>query len=199
MTAETTEPTRREVRRRETERRIRDRALELTDARGLDGWTMEDLAEASDVSRRTLFNYVSGKVDAVLGAGEELHTGAVEVFAAGGPTGRLIDDCVALAEAILAEETFDAEQVATRRRVLTTSPRLLVAVHERFELIMAELVDHILRREGPSFGRDRARLLVRLFVSVFDAALHQFLEDPDGRPVAELFEENVVLARDLLA
>ena len=42
--------------------------MQLTQGRGLDGWTMEDLAGAAEVSRRTLFNYFSSKVDAVLGA-----------------------------------------------------------------------------------------------------------------------------------
>ena len=47
--------------------RITLTAQRLTDERGLDGFTMDDLAEAVDVSRRTLFNYFPGKVDAVLG------------------------------------------------------------------------------------------------------------------------------------
>ncbi|HYF72879.1 MAG TPA: TetR family transcriptional regulator, partial [Nocardioides sp.] len=81
---------RRETQKRETELRIHRRALELTDERGLDGWTMDDLAAVSDVSRRTLFNYFPGKVDAVLGGTPELPADALEVFHGGGPTGRLV-------------------------------------------------------------------------------------------------------------
>ena len=49
-------PTRRE----RTLAMIVQRARELTDRHGLDGFTMDDLAEAAGVSRRTLFNYVPG-------------------------------------------------------------------------------------------------------------------------------------------
>ena len=58
----------RELKKVETTRRITLCAQRLTDERGLDGFTMDDLAEAAEVSRRTLFNYFPGKVDAVLGA-----------------------------------------------------------------------------------------------------------------------------------
>ena len=54
-------------RRRATAYRISVCARSLTEQHGLDGFTMEDLAEAAGVSRRTLFNYFPGKVDAVLG------------------------------------------------------------------------------------------------------------------------------------
>ncbi len=194
-----TELGRREARRRETELRIHRCALRLTDDHGLDGWTMEELAAASDVSRRTLFNYFPGKVDAVLGTTPELPAEALAAFHAGGPTGRLVDDLAALAEAILTDKDFDPETMALGRRILHQTPRLLVIAHERFEQIMRDLVEHILRREGLRFGEARARLLLRLLVAVFDDALNHLFSDPSGRPVAEVFHQNVQTARDLLA
>ena len=190
---------RRETQKRETELRIHRCALELTDERGLDGWTMDDLAAAADVSRRTLFNYFPGKVDAVLGGTPELPAEALEVFHRGGPTGRLVDDLSALAAAILAEKGFEPEVMALGHRILHQTPRLIVIAHERFEQVTGDLVDHILRREGTEFGADRARLLVRLLVAVFDVAINQLTDNPGDRPVAEIFDENVRLARDLLA
>src|SRR4051812_43814275 len=118
MSASATQPTRREAQKRATERRIHRCALVLTDERGLESWTMEDLAEAADVSRRTLFNYFQGKVDAVLGGPPELPAEALETFHAGGPSGRLVDDLSTLAAAILAEHDFDPDLVALGRRAL---------------------------------------------------------------------------------
>lgn len=194
-----TELGRREARRRETELRIHRCALRLTDDHGLDGWTMDELAAASDVSRRTVFNYFPGKVDAVLGTTLKLPAEALATFHAGGPTGRLVDDLGALAEAILTDKDFDPETMALGRRILHRTPRLLVIAHERFEQIMRDLVEHILRREGPELGAARARLLLRLLVAVFDDALNQLFGDPSGRSVAEVFHQNVQMARDLLA
>ena len=60
---------------------------------GFDGFTMDELAEAAEVSRRTLFNYFPSKVDAVLGAAEApdlASPGLQEVadrFRDGGPHG----------------------------------------------------------------------------------------------------------------
>ena len=51
-----------------TSERITLCAQVLADEHGLDGFTMDELATAADVSRRTLFNHFPGKVDAVLGA-----------------------------------------------------------------------------------------------------------------------------------
>jgi AcrR family transcriptional regulator len=60
--------TSREERRQATSYRISVCAQQLTEQHGLEGFTMEELAEAAGVSRRTLFNYYPSKIDAVLGA-----------------------------------------------------------------------------------------------------------------------------------
>lgn len=199
MTASAIEVGRREAHRRETELRIHRCALRLTDERGLDGWTMDELADASEVSRRTLFNYFPGKVDAVLGSTPELPADALETFRTGGPTGRLLDDLEVLAERILTDKEFDPETMALGRRALHCTPRLLTVAHERFEQVMSDLVDHILRREGPQFGEDRARLLLRVLIGVFDHTLDHLDTDDSGRSVAEIFHRNLRQARDLLA
>jgi AcrR family transcriptional regulator len=189
---------RRAARKRETEQRIHRCALLLTDERGLEGWTMDELAAAADVSRRTLFNYYPGKSDAVLGGPPELPADALAAFDAGGPTGRLVDDLAALASALLSEKDFDPEFAATARRIVHATPRLMAVVHERFEQVTQELVDHILRREGVGFGERRARLLLGLLVAVFDDALRQVQDDPTGPTLLERFDDNVRQARELL-
>jgi AcrR family transcriptional regulator len=190
---------RRAARKRATEQRIHRCALLLTDEHGLEGWTMDELAAAADVSRRTLFNYYPGKSDAVLGGPPELPADALAAFDAGGPTGRLVDDLAALASALLGEKDFDPEFAATARRIVHATPRLLAVVHERFEQVTRELVEHILRREGAGFGEPRARLLLSMLVAVFDDALRRVQDDPTGPTVLERFDENLRQARELLA
>ncbi|MDP3890466.1 TetR family transcriptional regulator, partial [Nocardioides sp.] len=80
----------REARRHATAHRITQRAQELTLEHGLDGFTMDELADAADVSRRTLFNYFPGKIDAVLGAIPQIDPELLAVFRAGGPHGDLV-------------------------------------------------------------------------------------------------------------
>jgi AcrR family transcriptional regulator len=198
----------REARRRETSRRIVRRAAELTRDRGLDGWTMDDLAEAADVSRRTLFNYFPNKIDAIIGPVPEFPAEAIETFRAGGPHGRLMDDTRVLAHAILDDKQHDLERGTEqlRREILIANPRLLVTVHERFEELNVALVEHILVREGRDFGAERARLFIRLLIALFDACLHAISTElpPDAptdarpRPLTEVFDEALDDARLLI-
>src|SRR3546814_4951087 len=77
---------------------------------------MDELAEAAEVSRRTLFNYFPGKLDAVLGPGPELGNSHLETFQAGGPTGEFLQDTKVLISELVEVKGFDrAEAEATRR------------------------------------------------------------------------------------
>jgi AcrR family transcriptional regulator len=188
------------VRRRHlTKQRITTRAQQLTEQRGLDGFTMDELAVACDVSRRTLFNYFPSKLDAVLGAVPELDPRDRAAFLAGGPHGQVFDDLGALGRTVLDVAIPDRESLALGRRVLTADPRLLVAVHTRFEQVTAAFELLVLDREGPSFGAARARLLVRLVLAVFDAALDAYVTTTPERPMVELYDATLADARALLA
>lgn len=183
-----------------TSRRIMHAANQLTLERGYDGWTMEDLALAADVSRRTLFNYFPAKLDAVIGPMPTLPADALEVFRAQGPTGVLIDDCRVLAREVLDEEQLGSQDLRLHREVVASTPRLIVVVHQRFEQVAGELVEHILAREGEQFGAVRARLLVGLMVAVFDSCLGRLQDEHEtDRPLAALFDEALDAARELLA
>lgn len=188
----------RERRRQETEHRIALCALRLTDEHGLDGFTMEDLADAAEVSRRTLFNYFPSKLDAVLGNPPEIPPSVMATFHAGGPHGHLIEDLGVLVRVVLDGKDITRDEMDLGRRVITGEPRLIVAAHARFEEITAEFVDVILAREGQDFGADRARLLIRLLVALFDGCLPASENEPD-RSLADLYDESLRAARELLA
>lgn len=180
--------------------RINRAAQRLTLERGLDGFTMEDLAEASDVSRRTLFNYFPGKIDAVLGgqADEDIPPAALRRFVAGGPDGVLLDDLITLALAMLDSKGIAREDVQRRRELLAGEPRLAHASQQWFAHAADRLHVLVLEREGEAFGADRARLLFRIFVVAFETASERFA-DGDQRPIDEIFAEVMATMRDLLA
>jgi len=58
----------REQKRRETLQRIRDEAAKLVRAHGYDNVTVDDICGAAGISRRTFFNYVDSKDEAILGS-----------------------------------------------------------------------------------------------------------------------------------
>jgi AcrR family transcriptional regulator len=188
-----------EQRRRATSYRISVRAQQLTDQHGLDGWTMEDLAEATGVSRRTLFNYYPGKIDAVLGVSPELSAEAVEGFRSRGATSDLVRDLRALGAELLAAEDLSREDIERSRRILLDTPRLLAAAHDRFYALSAQIVELVRDREGAAFDANRAQVAVRLLAALFDAALENFLNDPDERPLTDAYDDVLRTARQLLA
>lgn len=189
----------RQDRRRATSYRISACAQELTEDRGLEGFTMEQLAESAGVSRRTLFNYYPSKVDAVLGDAPALSEEALDRFRGRGAAGDLVADLRALAEEMLDAREFSRADVTRLRRILRVNPRLLACAHDRFVVITGQVVSTIREREGVAFDELRAQVAVRLLASLFDAAFDRFLVDEDERPLAEAFDDVLHAARQLLA
>lgn len=189
----------REQKRWETSHRITLCAQRLTDQHGLDGFTMDDLADAAGVSRRTLFNYFPSKADAVLGETPEIPEAALDTFRAGGPHGNLLDDLAELAHLALAVKQPDRESVELGRRVLTREPRMLAAAHQRFESISEEFGALVLEREGDDFEPYRAQVLLRLVLTLFDTALASLTQEDGSRSLVEVFDEHLGAARALFA
>lgn len=183
--------------------RITLTAQRLTDDRGLDGFTMDDLAEAVDVSRRTLFNYYPSKVDAVLGPDPDLDDEVWATFVAGGPSGDLVEDLIVLSAHVLEANSLTREELALGRRVMLAEPRLLAAVHERLATVSADLGALLVARTGEKLDLATAQLLVRVLAATFDCALDRALDrdlpadeiTPDAVP--QLVAENIRALRDL--
>lgn len=190
-------PTKREAKRHDTAVRLQRHALELTLDRGFDGWTVDDVAHAAGVSRRTVFNYVDGKADLVLGPLPDTGDERFAEFVAGGPTGNLLDDLVVAARDVLEEKASERDLLAVRRQVVLSEPRLAALVHERLETLAEQFVGHIRQREGAGFAATRARLLLGLVVVIFDSALQRGAVEPD-RPFSDLFADAVADARAVL-
>ncbi|MEX0428551.1 TetR family transcriptional regulator [Nocardioides sp. DS6] len=176
---------------------IHHSALALTDEHGFDGWTMEQLAEAVGVSRRTLFNHVASKMAAILGPEKQPDPDHIATFVAGGPTGQLVADLRALALTMLEDRPADRAELARVRRVLRSDPRVMHAAHARFEEGTARFAEVIRQREGAAFPMARAQLAVRVMVVVFEMALDDYLDHPHGS-LADAFTRTFDALVDLL-
>ncbi|MBM7517444.1 TetR/AcrR family transcriptional regulator [Nocardioides nitrophenolicus] len=189
---------RRELKRYQTALRLQQCGLELTLDRGFDGWTIDDLALAADVSRRTVFNYFDGKADVVLGPGIEVDQAHVDAFIAGGPTGRLFDDLILLAHEAIKDRTDDERMITLLREAVVKDSRLLVLVHDRLEEAATGLVECVRQREGDDYPAQQARLLLKLMLTFFDNALDRTSDDP-SRTFTEHFDATIADARTALA
>lgn len=189
---------RRETKRHQTALRLQQCAVELTVDRGFDGWTIDDLAAAADVSRRTVFNYFDGKAEVILGPEPEVDEELIQEFVSGGPTGRLFDDLIVLAHEATREKADTDHRMAAVRDAVMNDPRLLKLVHERFEIAAALLGDCMRQRAGDDFPVTRSRTILRLLITCFDDALERTGADTD-HTFHEHFDACVADIRSALA
>lgn len=189
---------RREQKRARTSQAIHRGALELTAQLGLDSWTMADLADRAAVSRRTLFNYYPGKLDAVLGVPPVLPDAALETFRAGGPSGLLLRDLVALALSSLDEADDSQRSVELRYRAMRQCPEFAALTTDHLEKHMAEVAAHIAVREGNGFDPMRARVAIGSVKGVIDAAIQTLVGDPHAGELADLIRTGLADLESLL-
>ncbi|MEU0073786.1 helix-turn-helix domain-containing protein [Streptomyces sp. NPDC006332] len=164
--------------RRRTAALITESALDLAEERGVDGFTMDELAERVGVSRRTLFNYVPGKLDAILGAPQSPDPASLVAFRAGGPTGRLADDVKATFAAVLDNAQTPSAQVERVRRLVASDARLHKAMHDKFALFATVFADALTERDPARFPPPRAQVAATVTLSLFGVALDAFVADP---------------------
>ncbi|MEQ6899969.1 TetR family transcriptional regulator [Nocardioides sp. YIM 152588] len=179
-------PSTRAAKRHATARRLQQCAIRLTTEHGFDGWTMDDLAEAAEVSRRTVFNYFEGKAEVVLGPEPAVEEASAARFLAGGPTGNLFDDLATIAREAITQEIHDPGSMSAFREAVMNDPHLLRLVHARFECFADRLADGVRQREGTDFPATRVRLLLRLLLTCFDDALDRVARDPSRAVTTEL-------------
>jgi AcrR family transcriptional regulator len=181
-------------------RRFRDAAqaaaLEMFSARGYDVVTMAEIAEALDVSERTLFRYFPSKESLLDPAHEEL----VERLAAelgARPTGE--PAFVAVREALRAvgdEIDHDRGSFVARMSLVEASPQLQAHLLRR----QSELEDAIAQVVAARTGLDdpddlRPRLVAASAVSALRVAVERWMAADTGEDLLTVLER----ALDLLA
>lgn len=183
-------------RREQSARKISRAAQALTAEKGFEGFTMEDLAEAAGVSRRTLFNYFDSKLDAVLGPEPDLDAQITAEFRSGGPTGRLLEDLGTLAHDHFARIPHERRELATMREVIR-NPRILSACHARFEALAERILAMIREREGARADELAARVALGTLVMLCQVALDNFITTADERSFIDHYDAAVEAARSL--
>src|SRR5687768_6403926 len=121
---------RRERKRQETAERLTAISRRLTAERGLGGFTVEEVCDEADISRRTFFNYFATKEDAVLGANPAEDAQQFERdFLDRGSRGWavVIDDLVDLVIDHFEKAGVDQQSHASFHAAIEREPRLLVS------------------------------------------------------------------------
>ncbi|MFF7529439.1 TetR family transcriptional regulator [Streptomyces bobili] len=186
---ETTTPPRpglREMKKRRTHDELLRAAVHLFTSQGYERTTVDEIAEAVDVSQRTFFRYFAGKEEAAL-ALEGITVGRFVEGVRARPAHEapmealrqaVLEGWSSLSEAI--ESIASVEQYLRMYRVIESTP-VLLAAHLRRSAETEEAIARVLaEREGLDMDADpRPRLAVAVFGAVMRVTERQWITGED--------------------
>jgi mycofactocin system transcriptional regulator len=135
--------------REDTRTRIESAALDLFSAQGFEQVTIDDIADAAGISRRTFFRHVTAKADAVWGDFDAhvLRLEALLINAGGGHQAVLASICAAYVE-VNDYTAADLPMLRQRMRLILTEPALQAHSQVRYAAIDRVVAAHVARRTG---------------------------------------------------
>ncbi|KAA0918668.1 TetR family transcriptional regulator [Dietzia sp. ANT_WB102] len=166
-------------RRRDLRKAISAAAVDLVIERGLDAVTVDEIAKAASVSRRTFFNYFPSKAAACIPDTPPAGRDAVEEFL----TDRSVSTMTALARLMW-------HQVSTARRQSPSFDRfhdmwrleqgVRVQVHEILAMTEKELAYLVARREGRAPDSVEAATVAAASIAILRVAVERWRTDEPG-------------------
>lgn len=164
---------------------------------GYSGFTVEDLARAVGVSRRTLFNHVSSKEEAVLGMLPVLTDEQAATLRSGGPTGHLVDDVLTVVLECLHADDSTPSDFEQLHDVIERNPELFVRVKTHAEELSEQLVTHLSARVDAD--DTRSRMALAIVGGIVQHSVVQCIATPALGPLSDRARTNLTVAREILA
>ena len=150
---------RRAARRAQTERALREAALDLAEERGFDGFTVDEVAARAGVSPRTFFNYFPTKEAAVLADPRPVMEAMITAMAER-PDEPLIDGIRAAITAFLSVSTADGRNIRRELALIEGQPSLRIALLSHYCAYERSLGRAIAERMGTTVEDDPLPLVV---------------------------------------
>lgn len=185
----------RERKKEQTRERLKQAALDLFARRGFDDVTVDEIAEAADVSKSTLFRYYETKED-LLFADAVGHRDALVRALAGRPAEEPV--LVSLRASLRSLADYyqaDRQRAVTRNRIMAESPALAARSLER-QVVWEEGLAAVLlpRLGGGPDAETRAGVLAAASMGVVRVATRRWIASEDDSKMID----HVLAALDLL-
>ena len=163
--------------REETRARVGQAALDLFTAQGFEAVTIDEVAEAAGISRRTFFRCFGTKADAVWGDFDG-HVVRLEAMlaATAGDQSVLASICAAYVEVNDYDEAA-LPMLRQRMRLILTEPALLAHSQVRYGDIDRVVAAHVARRTGVQPGALVPRLVATSTRAAATTAFEMWLDD----------------------
>lgn len=176
---------------RATSRDVLERlGFELFAQRGFDGTTVDDIADAAGIGRRTFFRYFASKNDLVWGDFEAQLARLEALLAAAGPDTPMMD---AIRRAVVEFNRFDPAVVPWHRQrmaLILRVPTLQADSAVRYASWRALVTEFAARRLGLPASDLLPRLIGITVLAACVAAYEQWLTD-DGADLGDLLDAAV--------
>ena len=150
------EPGRREQKREETRRRLTRAAQRLFVEQGFDGTSVDEIASAAGVSRRTFFHYFDSKEDVVLSRHDDFERALLDAIRTAPPSMSVLQ--VAEHAAMAALGSFDAEEAKLIEQLKRDTPALRLRDHGKYERLERAIAGALAERQGTAPDDLRTRL-----------------------------------------
>lgn len=192
--AETSETGLRERKRQETFERIAQASLRLFVEQGYEHTTLEQIAEAAGISRRTFFYYFKGKDDVLVGLQCDGFVRALaRIFEGVGP-GEVPFEVVARRMPELAG-SFETPETIIITGIMKSSEALRVRKQAGYVEMETALLAALMRTWPQPERRGELTLVATATISVLRLALDQWHAQGAARPIADYLNEGFALLR----
>lgn len=178
---------RRERKKAETRRAIRDAALALALEVGVDGVTVAQISDMADVAPRTFFNYFSCKEDALVTDGAAVAAQLREAILARPHAESPVDSLrlVIVDSAFVAGMESGREQMLQRQRLIQSDPGLLARQLAQFATMEHAFAEGIAERMGVDPDDLRPATVAATALGVVRVGIRRWTVD-DSRPLSDL-------------
>ncbi|MCC5580017.1 TetR family transcriptional regulator [Microtetraspora sp. AC03309] len=181
----------RERKKAETRQAVHEAAMRLALEFGLDNVTVEAIADAANISRRTFSNYFAGKEDALLYGEERRIWSLVTTFRERPAEETSWQALLNAARALYAEIGEPNRERAIQTHLAKRHPSLLARQMANHVRVERELARAIAVREGEEPGASRRpRVLAAAFLMGLRVAANMWIEEegPDDTPSRSLMD-----------
>lgn len=169
----------RERKKVQTRARLIDVALELCDSQGFDATTVEQIADAADISPRTFNRYFATKEDVILAPIDDMVAAVAAAMDAQPRTG---NEFQALLDAHLSVmcggcpdiSSVDLNRFEVMNRIAQSSPSVSGRSAEMGEIKFRRLSEKIAERTGASTDDMQVRVIATVWLSLMHLAMDKF-------------------------
>ncbi len=181
----------RERKKEATRQALHEAAMRLAVERGLDNVTVEAIADAAGVSRRTFSNYFAGKEDALLYGDERRMNRLLEAFAARPPGEPSWTALHRAAHGVYEEIGEPDPQWVAQSRLARKHPSVLERQLTHYAGYERRLAGLIRDRDGLPPGSRRPRVLAGAFLTAMRIAAQVWTEEEPTSPLLAVLDETV--------